>query len=66
MGTLRDFKPLSKNQSLNPSRALILMLTWIEREWRRQPRTAAQEACFREAHRGIAGLLELQDACGAV
>lgn len=61
MGSLHEFKPIGKNHSLNPTRALILMLTWIEREWRRRPKTPTEEACFRDAHRGLAGLLELQE-----
>ena len=42
MGTLHDFKSIGKNQSLNPSRALILMLTWIERAWRSLPKTSTE------------------------
>jgi hypothetical protein len=61
MGTLHDVSANRKNQSLTPSRALILMLTWIEREWQRRPKTPTEEAYFREAHRGLAGLLELQE-----
>ncbi|ULA61733.1 MAG: hypothetical protein LZF60_360080 [Nitrospira sp.] len=61
MGTLHELKPIGKTRSISPTRALISMLAWIEREWHRQPKTAAEAACLKDAHRGLAGLLVFQE-----
>lgn len=46
--------------SLNVARALQLIVGWLERAWRRHPWTPEQRELIRQAHRAIAGLLDLR------
>lgn len=65
MGNLLHFRPKRKNQfSLEFSRELPEMIEKVEQEYRFAPRTPAQQACFRDVHRGLAGLLDLQEDGG--
>ncbi len=62
METIRELQSSHKIPiSLNVSRALRLIVEWLEREWRRQPWTTEQKELIRQAHRAIAGLLDSQE-----
>lgn len=66
MGTLHEIRTNHKVPvSLNIARALRLIVTWLERAWSHQPWTPEQRELIRQAHRAIAGLLDLEEERGA-
>jgi hypothetical protein len=61
VGTIHKLRFIHKSpSSLNIYRALCLIVEWLEREWRRQPWTPEQQELIRQAHRAIAGLLDIE------
>ena len=62
MRTIRELRSIHKTPfSLTVSRALRLIVEWLERVWRQQTWTPEQRELIRQAHRAIAGLLDLQE-----
>ena len=63
METIRELPFNHKTpSSLHVFRALCLIVEWLEREWRGQLWNPEQKELIRQAHRAIAGLLDIQAA----